>query len=185
MANVQELVKKVDQLSAVMEKAMKPQAAPAGVLTQFKPSSYYHEWPEKKQLEAVAKAYNSEHAAQMLMKSGKTRALGIGPALVKMASLQFPQLNPGNSDYNIDQFEKEYGFTSVTKAASRGVRGPSGEFRKTALAENSGITGGYIVPPQFMTELLTIAAEDAFIEPRAKVVPMTSRTMSFPMTPPK
>ena len=61
------------------------------------------------------------------------------------------------------------------------IKLPNGVVRKTALAEGSGITGGYLVPPQYMAELLTIAAEVAWIEPLAKVVPMNTRTMSWPM----
>jgi HK97 family phage major capsid protein len=51
---------------------------------------------------------------------------------------------------------------------------------KAALAENSGITGGYIVPPEFAQQLLSTAAEDTFIRSRAFVQPMASATLQFP-----
>jgi HK97 family phage major capsid protein len=51
---------------------------------------------------------------------------------------------------------------------------------KTALAENSGVTGGYIVPPEFAQQLLSTAAEESFIRPRAYVQPMGSATLQFP-----
>jgi HK97 family phage major capsid protein len=51
---------------------------------------------------------------------------------------------------------------------------------KSALAENSGVTGGYIVPPEFAQQLLSTAAEENFIRPRAYVQPMGSATLQFP-----
>ncbi len=52
--------------------------------------------------------------------------------------------------------------------------------QKAAMAESSGVTGGYIVPPEFYRQLLYIAAEQAFIRPRAFVQPMASATLQFP-----
>ena len=51
---------------------------------------------------------------------------------------------------------------------------------KAALAESSGVTGGYTVPPMFAQELLRLAVEDAIIRPRAKKMPLTSRTLLVP-----
>jgi HK97 family phage major capsid protein len=51
---------------------------------------------------------------------------------------------------------------------------------KAALAEASGTTGGYTVPPDFMEQLMTIVAENAFIRPRAFVTPMGSASMFVP-----
>jgi HK97 family phage major capsid protein len=51
---------------------------------------------------------------------------------------------------------------------------------KAALAESSGITGGYTVPPDFYRQLLAIVAENTFIRPRAWVQPMGSATLQFP-----
>jgi HK97 family phage major capsid protein len=52
--------------------------------------------------------------------------------------------------------------------------------QKAALAESSGVTGGYIVPPDFYNQLLAVAAEKALIRPRAWVQPMASATLQFP-----
>jgi HK97 family phage major capsid protein len=158
--------------------------------------SSYRDWPVE-QLKALGGAYTSPAAVDLfgMRKSGRPRISGIGPALVSMAALS------GNKDaqaiaksqglfgenYGMEQFERQHGFVTVAKAATVGV--PTyrngqvllNERRKTALAEGSGQTGGYLIPPQFMQELLTIAAEDGFIEPRAKVVPMNSRTAEWPM----
>jgi len=155
------------------------------------------EWPVE-QLKKLGASYSSQTAEHLLRtKSGRSpRLSGMGPALVKLAALS------GNVDaksmarsmgmaesYDDEKLEAEFGFSTIAKAATHGV--PSydrvsrkvllNERRKTALAEGSGQTGGYIIPPQFMNELLTIAAEDGFIEQRAKVIPMNSRTAQWPM----
>jgi HK97 family phage major capsid protein len=64
--------------------------------------------------------------------------------------------------------EKHYGSTFVEYTA------------KAALAEASGVTGGYIVPPQFAERLLSLAAEQAIVRSRAFVQPMASATLMFP-----
>jgi HK97 family phage major capsid protein len=147
-------------------------------------------WPD--QLKAL-KPY--DHAAvNLLCKSGRgrrgnLRVSGAGPAFIKMAALAGNQgaravaRSMGMSDgYEEEAFEKEHGFCTIAKAAKYGVpNGNSNERRKTALAEGSGITGGYVIPPQFQSNLLTIAAEDGFIEPRAEVIPMNTRTVEWPM----
>jgi HK97 family phage major capsid protein len=51
---------------------------------------------------------------------------------------------------------------------------------KAVLAESSGVTGGYVVPPEFYQQLLAIVAENTFIRPRAFVQPMASATLQFP-----
>jgi HK97 family phage major capsid protein len=64
--------------------------------------------------------------------------------------------------------EKHYGSTFVAWQT------------KAALAEASGVTGGYTVPPEFYQQLLTIMAENTFIRPRAFVQPMGSATLQIP-----
>ncbi len=58
--------------------------------------------------------------------------------------------------------------------------GKNGVVHKTALAESSGVTGGYAVPPAFSTELLRLTAEDGIVESRATRRPMTTRTLTEP-----
>lgn len=41
--------------------------------------------------------------------------------------------------------------------------------------------GGFLVPEEFRSELLRISLETAVVRPRARVVPMSSLTLSFPM----
>jgi HK97 family phage major capsid protein len=51
---------------------------------------------------------------------------------------------------------------------------------KAALAEASGITGGYVVPPEFSQNLLTLVAEKSIMRPRSFVQPMGSATLMIP-----
>jgi HK97 family phage major capsid protein len=52
--------------------------------------------------------------------------------------------------------------------------------QKAAMAEASGVTGGYTVPPEFYEQLMTIISEESFIRPRAFVQPMGSATLQIP-----
>lgn len=141
-------------------------------------------------------AYASS-AADYLSGTREKKISGIGPCLIKMAALSgskdamayAQRLPTWSSDYNHEKLEAEYGATTIVKAKEQGVPGWDprtkkvllNERRKSALAENSGQTGGYTVPPQWQSELLTIAAEDGFIEQRCKQLPMNSRTCDWPM----
>jgi HK97 family phage major capsid protein len=51
---------------------------------------------------------------------------------------------------------------------------------KAAMAENSGVTGGYVVPPEFYQGIMSIVAEQTFFRKRAFVQPMASATLMFP-----
>ena len=51
---------------------------------------------------------------------------------------------------------------------------------KAALAEASGVTGGYTVPPDYYRQLLALIEEQTFIRPNAFVQPMASATLQFP-----
>ncbi len=191
MATDSDMIKKMDQMSKALEAmANKPYTNAGKALGGWTPNPT-GAWPAER-LKALGAAYGDSSCVDMFTKkhNGKQRLSGIGPALVRLAAMN---AEPGSgvrqiamsqgmpSDYNQDSLEKQYGFTSIAKAAKFGIKGLNGEVRKTALAEGSGQTGGYIVPPQFLNELLTIAGEDGFIEQRAKVIPMNSRTAQWPM----
>ncbi len=131
----------------------------------------------QKRCEQLNKSYNSSAVTELLSadNNGRARGLGMGPMLKSIVEHQ-----RGNPQYSLEILEKEYGLVTFDKAERVGVKGVNGEVRKTALAEGSGLTGGYIVPPQFQNELLTIAAEDAWFESKCKVMPMTTRTLTLP-----
>lgn len=184
MTMLKGIAKRQDEIEAYVQKMSKG-ASKAGNPNQIMAAGFLsagqkHEWPEKR-LQQLAKAYSHDAVVNFLAKdgNGKPRGIGWGPMLRDMAATQ----TMGRCGYtsNSDKNEKEYGLYSVEKAREHGIPGSDGIVRKTALAEGSGLTGGYIVPPDFQNELLTIAAEDAFVEPRAKVMPMNTRTMQIPM----
>jgi HK97 family phage major capsid protein len=52
---------------------------------------------------------------------------------------------------------------------------------KSALAESSGVTGGYLVPEVLRDDLMRDLSELAIFRPRATVVPMTSATLELPI----
>jgi HK97 family phage major capsid protein len=64
--------------------------------------------------------------------------------------------------------EKHYGSTRIDYTG------------KAALAESGGVTGGYVVPPEFAQQLLALAEEQAIVRARAFVQPMASATLMFP-----
>src|SRR5260221_786352 len=51
---------------------------------------------------------------------------------------------------------------------------------KAPLAESSGATGGYLIPPQYSAQIYNVAAPISIVRPRAIVLPMTTRTLLLP-----
>lgn len=196
LAEIREMRKRLEQNGSrsVSKAGITPNSIFGGWDPRYAgPAQDPNSWPMEK-LKAL-EAYGSPAAVNLYCKSrnGNLKVSGIGPILCKMAAIDGSKearaivqsqglLGASPDDYGLEQFEKECGFVTVSKAKTHGVpTGPNGQVRKTALAEGSGQTGGYLIPPQFMNELLTIAAEDGFIEQRAKVIPMNSRTATWPM----
>lgn len=54
------------------------------------------------------------------------------------------------------------------------------EFAKD-MAEGTGITGGFLVPNEYVANLLQLQGEGAIVRPRAYVQPMSRRTLTMPM----
>jgi HK97 family phage major capsid protein len=52
---------------------------------------------------------------------------------------------------------------------------------KAALAESSGVTGGYTVPIAFNRRIMASVAERSVIRPLALLAPMASRELQFPL----
>ncbi len=68
---------------------------------------------------------------------------------------------------------KSLGVEYIAQTGDKGVT-------KAALAESTGVTGGYTVPPMFAEQLLAYEAEAAIIEPMCTKFPMTSLTLQIP-----
>lgn len=64
---------------------------------------------------------------------------------------------------------------------SNGLRMSVADYRKTALAEGSGTTGGYTVPPEYANELLTVDPEDTVLVGRTDDYALTGRELRMPM----
>ena len=94
---------------------------------------------------------------------GKT----FGDWLVQVAILGIPKATPQAKTAAQDRVEKVY--LSTYNA-----------WQKAAMAESSGTTGGYAVPPDFYQQLLAIAGEESTFRQFGFVQPMASATMQFP-----
>jgi HK97 family phage major capsid protein len=138
-------------------------------------------WPVGQLKERFEKAYGGDPHVHMLSPDhrGRPRGLGMGPAYVAIAAAAGHPTPLGKVSH--EGIEKAHGFYTVQKAASHGIPTRGGQVRKVALAESSGTAGGYVIPPQYQSELLTLAAEDGFIEEKCKSLPMTGRSVEWPM----
>lgn len=192
-------VEMIERLEKIQGEVEQKSRIPAGSTSHKQVFGSYDQradddWPHDK-LQKMMDSYSpyvSESEIRMLTR-GKGRVLsGIGPYLCKLAGMAAGSVNHqatlavlkgqglwSNEHYGPEQFSRQFdcqlaSMPYVTKSSN------GREVRKAALAEGSGQTGGYTIPPQFMNELLTIAAEDGFIEQRAKVIPMNSRTVQWP-----
>ena len=58
--------------------------------------------------------------------------------------------------------------------------GKNNDTRLKALGENSGETGGFLVPEEFRAQLMQLSLEDAVVRPRATIIPMASNTLKIP-----
>lgn len=104
----------------------------------------------------------SDGTALPLVQRGQPRTSGIGKYLLAMAKMA----RPGVVDMHVE-------------AAMKLLE--DGKFTKAAMAESSGGTvGGYLVPPDFNAKLMMAALEDAIMQPRAYIHPMTSLTAQLP-----
>jgi len=61
-----------------------------------------------------------------------------------------------------------------------GDKNSSQPVSRKALAENVGLTGGFLVPTEFRAQLLAVVGETAVVRPRATVIPMARRTIQIP-----
>jgi hypothetical protein len=72
--------------------------------------------------------------------------------------------------------ENDYGSGYVQRQVQKDL----GQITKAAMSENQGLTGGYLLPPSYTNQLLRCIAEESFIFPRAKVIPMPGETCLAP-----
>lgn len=106
--------------------------------------------------------YAGQGVKQIKTEWGKTS--GIGPMCRALAKRCYPGLNL------VGEAEAQKTLTDLGMELKA----------TTPLAENSGVTGGYTVPPQFVQQLLTLSVEEQVVAPRASKQPMTSMTLQVP-----
>jgi HK97 family phage major capsid protein len=98
---------------------------------------------------------------------GDPQGCTFGDWLVQVAVLGSAKTGPRAKADAQDRLDKVYGSSFQP-------------WQKAAMAESSGTTGGYIVPPEFNQQLLNIAAEENTFRQFGFVQPMSSATMQFP-----
>lgn len=71
------------------------------------------------------------------------------------------------------------------KAVARAAKGRGTDkrlkFATKDMAEGAMATGGALVPPEFMQELLKYDGQSNIVRPRARVIPMAGRSLSMPV----
>ncbi len=97
--------------------------------------------------------------------------LGFGKFLKDLQVFSSKQASPSHREAAMKALD-------ALQVKAMGVNGT--EIVKTALAESSGLAGGYTVPPVFSTQLLRLAEEESIVGPMATHMPMTSLTLSVP-----
>lgn len=94
-----------------------------------------------------------------------------------------------NTKKDVKGWDGHFGnFLSAVKMAQSGRVDPrlkwsdseTPESERKDLAEGIGTTGGYLVPTEFLPDLMQQVSENAIIRPRANIIPMTRRTIEVP-----
>lgn len=144
------------------------------------------------QIQRLSKSYDPGNVEQ-LMRMSKGRVSPHGSAIQKMCWASIPgyakhimdtrgEIPDQFKNYKHEQFERECGFIPWYALANRSIKSGSGEIHKaSAMAENSGILGGYATPPDFRNQVQTIQEEESTILPRCTRIPQTTKTSTWPM----
>lgn len=117
--------------------------------------------------QAVQTALRSFQEAQSQAKKHAVPAI-FGPSQTGDPKRSFGDWLAAVARNDRSYLEKHYGSEFVAYGA------------KAAMAEGSGVTGGYIVPPEFANQLQRSVAEKAVMRPRAFVQPMASASLQLP-----
>lgn len=94
-------------------------------------------------------------------------------------------LHDRNRGPALERLEKVYGSNPShdfdQRYAKANGNAPDDVRMKAALAENSGTTGGYTVPPEYSSNLLALAAEDTVLYGKTDNYTMTGRELIMPV----
>ncbi len=155
---------------------------PSGAMSMFVPAGDSAPLPSQDQIMRLAKSYGPEMSRYYLRKN-RPAASGRPDALRRLVELDLKAKNyPQRGDnYGPENFEREHGFVPWYDFARKDlISGGTVVQKASNMAENSGILGGYAVPPDFRNQLLTIEEEESTILPLCMKVPMTTKTATFP-----
>ncbi len=176
------------------EREVKP--TPGGTLGKFVPAGTDPGWPSQEQFQRLSKSYNPD-IAKHLMRPGRAydqvvKSQGASSALRKMCLISLPkykeklrmsygEISQEDANYSYEQFEREHGFVPEAIASQRLIKSLTGQVEKASnMASNSGILGGYTVPPDWNNNTLTIQEEESTILQRCTRVPMSTKTATWP-----
>jgi len=82
------------------------------------------------------------------------------------------------ADVKVDE---KYRFSDFLKAVAYKDHAALAKMDSTKLlGDQTGASGGFTVPPQFLPQLIQLASEDSIVRSRALNIPMTSRTVIVP-----
>lgn len=82
--------------------------------------------------------------------------------------------------FNLARSKYESERKSIRKKLEKTYKSEYISIEKAAMGETRGATGGYLVPVDYTLALMEVIAEEAYIYPRATVLPMTTATMQCP-----
>lgn len=168
----------------LFEKSDADKRSPAGAMSAFAPAGQSIPLPTQEQVMRLAKSYGPEMSRYYLRKNAPI-ASGRSDSLRRLCEISFKEQGwPQRADsasYGVEQFEREHGFVPWSKHLRQDFLSGNTVVQKASnMAENSGVLGGYAVPPDFRSQLLTIEEEESTILPLCMRVPMTTKTATFP-----
>lgn len=174
----QQIMEKLDGLAGRIEKSESVIDGLLKVLQQ--PASKVGMTPEQFFAKMTAGSQ-----ASVIGSDGAVTPVALGPALRdrRLKSVGWGQFLKAIWSLDAKSTAPEQAAKSVQYLTSQGVEKVikvGDTIRKAALAESSGVTGGYTVPTQWSQQLLMLAVEDMIVAPRAAHQPMDSLSMQVP-----
>lgn len=117
---------------------------------------------------------------------GDSRRLDMDPRKAPSGTRIADQYNPGAPGAKLDNMFGDV--REFMQAIWHGARTPSAVSNQQKIREiqnsfgsNVPADGGFLIPETLRSELLRVALETAMVRPRARVVPMETLTVPFPM----
>jgi len=139
--------------------------------------------------QAVAGQEGSVHAemgddAYMSAEVAKARGLKTNKGLRAVAAMKMFAAAGGNPEYArklaAERFGERHSVTMSFEPRQQFIRGPSGQMVR-ALVTSVGASGGFIIPPDYMNEIIELLRPATVVRSsNPRVIPMPSGTMTLP-----